>query len=92
MPRSQFSVASHFTKSSENVKNTYDALLSAARKLGPVEQQAKKTSIEFSSAIDHALRILGIALADHGNLRSGIVNLVKIVSGQLDIRRTEILV
>jgi hypothetical protein len=49
------SVASHFTKSSATVRATYDAVLRAARALGPVREEAKKTSIHLvrSSAHSH---------------------------------------
>jgi hypothetical protein len=42
-----FTVASHFSKSAPSVRATYDAVLRAARALGPVEQEAKKTSIHL---------------------------------------------
>ena len=42
-----FSVASHFAKSAESVRATYDALLRASRSLGPVREEAKKTSIHL---------------------------------------------
>ncbi len=41
------SVASHFTKSSAPVRATYDAVLRAAQALGPVREEAKKTSIHL---------------------------------------------
>lgn len=40
-------VARHFTKSADNVKQTYETLLVAAHKLGPVREEAKKTSIHL---------------------------------------------
>jgi hypothetical protein len=40
-------VASHFTKSAPSVKSTYRAVLEAARTLGPVREDAKKTSIHL---------------------------------------------
>ena len=40
-------VASHFTKSTPAVRKTYDAILQAARKLGPVQEDPKKTSIHL---------------------------------------------
>ena len=40
-------VASHFTKSAPPVRATYDAVLAAARRLGPVREEAKKTSIHL---------------------------------------------
>jgi hypothetical protein len=44
---SSFTVASHFAKSSDPVRATYDALLAASRSLGPVREEAKKTSIHL---------------------------------------------
>jgi Domain of unknown function (DUF5655) len=41
---------SHFAGREPNVQATYDALLKAARKLGPVEEQPKKTSIHLNRA------------------------------------------
>ena len=41
------SVASHFAKSDAPVRATYDAVLHAARTLGPVREEAKKTSIHL---------------------------------------------
>jgi hypothetical protein len=46
MPDS-FTVASHFGKSADSVRATYDALLSASRTLGPVIEEPKKTSIHL---------------------------------------------
>ena len=40
-------IASHFEKTSSEVRATYDALLAAARALGPVREDAKKTSIHL---------------------------------------------
>src|SRR4051812_26156724 len=40
-------VAAHFTKSAAGVRETYDAVLTAARGLGPVREEAKKTSIHL---------------------------------------------
>ena len=40
-------VASYFTKSAPPVRATYDAVLAAARSLGPVREEAKKTSIHL---------------------------------------------
>jgi hypothetical protein len=40
-------VSAHFAKASPNVRATYDALLQAARTLGPVREEAKKTSIHL---------------------------------------------
>ena len=40
-------VASHFAKSAPPVRATYDAVLAAARALGPVREEAKKTSIHL---------------------------------------------
>ena len=41
------SVASHFEKSDPAVRATYQQLLKAARTLGPVVEEAKKTSIHL---------------------------------------------
>lgn len=43
-----FTVASHFTGRAETVRATYDAILKAARALGPVEEDPKKTSIHLN--------------------------------------------
>ena len=40
-------VSSHFEKSTPAVKATYKAILQAARELGPVREEAKKTSIHL---------------------------------------------
>lgn len=40
-------VSAHFTKSSANVRASYDAILKAARALGPVGEDPKKTSIHL---------------------------------------------
>lgn len=40
-------VASHFEKSAPSVNATYRALLKASRELGPVREEAKKTSIHL---------------------------------------------
>ena len=40
-------VGSHFTKSAHSVRATYRALLDASRALGPVREEAKKTSIHL---------------------------------------------
>jgi len=40
-------VASHFTKSDPAVHATYTAIVEAARQLGKVEEEAKKTSIHL---------------------------------------------
>jgi len=42
-----FTVASHFGKSGDAVRATYDALLAASRSLGPVREDPKKTSIHL---------------------------------------------
>jgi len=50
MPRSQspeVSVSAHFTKAAPNVRATYRKLLKIARALGPVREEAKKTSIHL---------------------------------------------
>ena len=41
-------VAQHFEGRAPAVKATYDALLKAAKKLGPFQEQAKKTSIHLN--------------------------------------------
>jgi hypothetical protein len=41
-------VAQHFAGRPETVKATYSAILSAARKLGPVVEDPKKTSIHLN--------------------------------------------
>jgi len=40
-------VAAHFEKSTPTVKATYKAILKAARELGPVREEPKKTSIHL---------------------------------------------
>jgi hypothetical protein len=40
-------VTSHFAKSADVVRATYRALLDASRALGPVREEAKKTSIHL---------------------------------------------
>ena len=40
-------VAAHFTKSDPGVRATYTAILEAARKLGKVQEDPKKTSIHL---------------------------------------------
>jgi hypothetical protein len=42
-----FTVASHFTRSNDAVRATYDAILKASRLLGPVRVEPKKTSIHL---------------------------------------------
>ncbi len=42
------SVRTHFAAREPNVQAIYDALLKAARKLGPVEEDPKKTSIHLN--------------------------------------------
>ena len=46
MPASP-TVASHFEKSASEIRAAYDALLSAARALGPFHEEPKKTSIHL---------------------------------------------
>ena len=41
------SIASHFAKSGASVRATYDAVLRAAQALGPVREEAKKTSVHL---------------------------------------------
>jgi hypothetical protein len=40
-------VMQHFDKSTPTVRAAYDAILDAARKLGPLEEEPKKTSIHL---------------------------------------------
>ena len=49
MPSSKQShtVASHFEKSSPSVRDTYKSILKAARELGSVHEEPKKTSIHL---------------------------------------------
>jgi hypothetical protein len=42
-------VKEHFEKSSPAVRAAYDAILKAARALGPVEEEPKKTSIHLAN-------------------------------------------
>ncbi|MFY9609180.1 MAG: DUF5655 domain-containing protein [Blastocatellia bacterium] len=46
-PSIAHSVAQHFDKNEPAVRATYEQILKAARKLGPVRQEAKKTSIHL---------------------------------------------
>jgi hypothetical protein len=46
-PKSAPTVATHFAKSVPAVRTSYKAILAAARKLGPVREEAKKTSIHL---------------------------------------------
>jgi len=46
--RAGVTVAQHFVGPAEAVKATYDAILSAARSLGPVVEDPKKTSIHLT--------------------------------------------
>jgi uncharacterized protein DUF5655 len=46
--QSSFSVSQHFANRAETVRNTYRALLKAARTLGPVGEEPKKTSIHLT--------------------------------------------
>lgn len=41
------SIAEHFDKSEPGVRATYEHILKAARKLGPMREEAKKTSIHL---------------------------------------------
>lgn len=43
-------VAAHFSRTTPNVRATYDAILAAAQALGPVREEAKKTSIHLVRA------------------------------------------
>jgi hypothetical protein len=47
MPTQTDAVSSHFSKASASVRSTYDAVLKAARRLGPVFEDPKKTSIHL---------------------------------------------
>ena len=47
MPTKTGAVKSHFSKASATVQSTYDAVLKAARSLGPVVEDPKKTSIHL---------------------------------------------
>jgi hypothetical protein len=40
-------VKEHFENCAPEVKATYDAILKAAKKIGPVKEEAKKTSIHL---------------------------------------------
>ena len=42
-----YSVKDHFTNKQPTVKASYDAIVKAAEKFGPVKQEAKKTSIHL---------------------------------------------
>jgi hypothetical protein len=48
MPPSEHRVADHFEGRAESVRSTYDAILRAAKKFGPVEEDPKKTSIHLN--------------------------------------------
>ena len=50
MPTRTRAVSSHFAKASPTVRLTYDAVLEAARALGPVAEDPKKTSIHLVRA------------------------------------------
>jgi hypothetical protein len=45
--RASVTVAQHFVGRPDSIKATYDAVLSAARSLGPVVEDPKKTSIHL---------------------------------------------
>ena len=45
--KATFRVADHFAKSAPSVRATYSAILRAARALGPVREDPKKTSIHL---------------------------------------------
>ena len=47
MPTSTIQIEGHFLRTSPIIRATYDAVLEAARKLGPVVEEAKKTSIHL---------------------------------------------
>jgi hypothetical protein len=50
-------VAAHFAKSSPSVRATYDAVVRAARELGPMSEAPKKTSIH----LDRSTAFAGVA-------------------------------
>jgi len=50
-------IEQHFEKATPAVRSAYDAILTAARKLGPVEEDPKKTSIHLS----HGTAFAGVA-------------------------------
>jgi len=47
MSANQHTVKEHFENRAAEVKATYQAILKAAKKLGPVSEEAKKTSIHL---------------------------------------------
>ena len=47
-PMSGFSVKSHFESKDPIVRQTYDELLKAVRRIGPVQEDPKKTSIHLN--------------------------------------------
>ena len=55
-------VASHFAKSAAPIRATYDAVLAAAQALGPVREEAKKTSIHLVRSTAFA----GVATRSNG--------------------------
>jgi hypothetical protein len=44
----EIAIDSHFSGKADAVRQTYEAILSTARRLGPFEEQAKKTSIHLA--------------------------------------------
>lgn len=79
---STHTVASHFVKPAASVRETYDAVLAAARSLGPVREEAKKTSI-------HLVR--SSAFAGVATRRTGLILTLK-ADGKVDsprVRRAE---
>ena len=44
----EFTVAHHFTNRPKTIRSTYRAILKAARQLGPVREEPKKTSIHLA--------------------------------------------
>ena len=46
-PKDIFTVGSHFEGKAPTVQKTYDALLKALRRLGPIVEEPKKTSIHL---------------------------------------------
>ena len=48
MVESRHKVKDHFIGRADNVQSTYEAILKAAKKFGPVEEDPKKTSIHLA--------------------------------------------
>jgi hypothetical protein len=56
-PKDIFTVGSHFEGKAPAVQKTYDALLKALRRFGPVVEEPKKTSIHLV----HSTALAGVA-------------------------------